>query len=163
MRLEQLQSIGSAASSRTVPGAEAHKEGFERGSWCVRWSLPFRDLGARSTIHLGVECRPARTQREWQRQGSAVHTHAQGCQHCRRVHTKKGDVYVLHEYLCRKIASKQLDVVQMTIVGGKLDNNLLNHEISKEYSKELKVAMLTSTGNVLLWQESDPQLCVFIQ
>nr|CAI5845111.1 unnamed protein product [Callosobruchus analis] len=75
------------------------------------------------------------------------------------VHTKKGDVYVLHEYLCRKIASKQLDVVQMTIVGGKLDNNLLNHEVSKEYSKELKVAMLTSTGNILLWQESDPQLC----
>ncbi|CAH1965417.1 unnamed protein product [Acanthoscelides obtectus] len=75
------------------------------------------------------------------------------------VHTKKGDVYVLHEYLCRKIASKQLDVVQITIVGGKLDFNLLSHEISKEYSKELKVAILISTGNVLLWQESDPQLC----
>ncbi|XP_074037168.1 inhibitor of Bruton tyrosine kinase isoform X2 [Leptinotarsa decemlineata] len=73
--------------------------------------------------------------------------------------TQKGDIYVLHEYLCRKVASRQLNVVQISIVGGKLDSTQLDSELSKEHSKELKVGVLTNTGNILLWQESDQQLC----
>ncbi|KAG5881388.1 hypothetical protein JTB14_012005 [Gonioctena quinquepunctata] len=73
--------------------------------------------------------------------------------------TKKGDIYVLHEYLCRKIASRQLNVVQISIVGGKLTSSLLERELSKEHNKELRVCLLTNTGNILLWQESDQQLC----
>lgn len=49
--------------------------------------------------------------------------------------------------------------MQISIIGGKLEPALLNQEISKEFNRELKVALLTSNGNVYLWQESDPQLC----
>ncbi|KAL1502111.1 hypothetical protein ABEB36_007304 [Hypothenemus hampei] len=77
------------------------------------------------------------------------------------IYTKKGDIYVLHEYQCRKISSKLLDLVQISVFGGNL-----NHSIDSELAKnsfKLKVAALTSTGNLLLWQESDPMLrrCVF--
>lgn len=74
------------------------------------------------------------------------------------VYTKKGDIYVLHEYQCRKIASRQLNVIQVSIFGGNLNTNL-----SGEPNKELKVIALTNTGNLLIWQESIPQLsrCIF--
>ncbi|XP_050296908.1 inhibitor of Bruton tyrosine kinase [Anthonomus grandis grandis] len=77
------------------------------------------------------------------------------------VYTKKGDVFVLHEYQCRKIASRLLNLVQLAVIGGKL-NHTLDSELSSK-NRELKVVALTNTGNVLLWQESDPVLrrCVF--
>ncbi|CAG9766352.1 unnamed protein product [Ceutorhynchus assimilis] len=77
------------------------------------------------------------------------------------VYTEKGDVYVLHEYQCRKIASRQLNLVQITVIGGKL-NHKLDEELSDK-TRELKVAALTNTGNVCLWQENDPVLrrCIF--
>ncbi|CAG9821108.1 unnamed protein product [Phaedon cochleariae] len=73
--------------------------------------------------------------------------------------TKRGDVYLLHEYQCRKIASRLLNAVQISIVGGKLESPLLDRELTKELHKELKVVVLTNTGNLLLWQELDQQLC----
>ncbi|EFA06701.1 inhibitor of Bruton tyrosine kinase [Tribolium castaneum] len=78
------------------------------------------------------------------------------------IYTKKGDIYVLHEYQCRKIASRQLNVVQVCIFGGKLNTNL-SKELSGEPNRELKVAALTNTGNLLIWQESVPQLsrCIY--
>ncbi|KAJ3638755.1 hypothetical protein MTP99_002089 [Tenebrio molitor] len=72
--------------------------------------------------------------------------------------TKKGDIYVLHEYQCRKIASRQLNVIQVSIFGGKL-NTSLGKDLTGEPNRELKVVALTNTGNLLLWQESDSQLC----
>ncbi|XP_044265697.1 inhibitor of Bruton tyrosine kinase isoform X2 [Tribolium madens] len=78
------------------------------------------------------------------------------------IYTKKGDIYVLHEYQCRKIASRQLNIIQVSIFGGKLNTNL-SKELSTEPNRELKVAALTNTGNVLVWQESVPQLnrCIY--
>ncbi|XP_045476233.1 inhibitor of Bruton tyrosine kinase [Harmonia axyridis] len=74
------------------------------------------------------------------------------------VMTSKGDVYVLHEYQCRKIASRLLDIKDLDIIGGKLST--YSHESLKNESfKELKVVILTKTGHLLLWQESDPHLC----
>ncbi|CAH0551472.1 unnamed protein product [Brassicogethes aeneus] len=72
--------------------------------------------------------------------------------------TEKGDIYVLHEYQCRKIASRQLNVIQVSIVGGKLDSSL-DKDLKTNVKSELKVLALTNTGNLLLWQESDPYLC----
>ncbi|KAJ8976544.1 hypothetical protein NQ317_017952 [Molorchus minor] len=72
---------------------------------------------------------------------------------------RRESVYVIHEFLCRKIASRQLNVVEISIVGGKLDSPCLNREVSKKFNWELKVVALTNNGNLLLWQESDPQPC----
>lgn len=49
-------------------------------------------------------------------------------------------------------------MVQIDITGGKIDAPSLNQE-SKKSHWELKVVALTNTGNLLLWQQSDPQLC----
>lgn len=49
-------------------------------------------------------------------------------------------------------------MVQIDITGGKIDAPSLNQE-SKKSHWELKVIALTNTGNLLLWQQSDPQLC----
>ncbi|XP_044735447.1 inhibitor of Bruton tyrosine kinase [Chrysoperla carnea] len=77
------------------------------------------------------------------------------------VAVKRGDIYVLHEYQCRKIASKQTDVVKVAVVGGhlneKLDKNLLKER------DPLRVLVITIVGDILLWQESTMQLtrCIF--
>lgn len=70
-------------------------------------------------------------------------------------------MYVLHEYQYRKIASRQLNLVEITVIGGKL-NHVLDPELSDK-NRELKVAALTNNGNLLYWQETDPVLrrCVF--
>lgn len=72
-------------------------------------------------------------------------------------YTRKGDVYVLHEFQCRRIASRQLDIVELNCFGGKLYAG--SNKDLKEPPRELKVIALTSTGNLLLWQEADAQLC----
>ncbi|CAG9862774.1 unnamed protein product [Phyllotreta striolata] len=73
--------------------------------------------------------------------------------------TSDGDIYVLHEYMCKKIASRQLNVVQISVIGGTLDVSLLDKKTIKEVNTELKIAALTNTGNVSLWQGSDQKLC----
>lgn len=72
-------------------------------------------------------------------------------------YTKKGDVYVLHEFQCRRIASRQLDIVTLNCFGGKLYAG--SNKDLKDPPRELKVIALTSRGNLLLWQETDAQLC----
>jgi hypothetical protein len=72
--------------------------------------------------------------------------------------TNKGDVFVLHEYQCRKIASQQFDIKQICVVGGHLDERsdvAGIHDISKV---ELKIMLLTKMRNIYLWKGSDPIL-----
>ncbi|KAJ8924361.1 hypothetical protein NQ315_007157 [Exocentrus adspersus] len=74
--------------------------------------------------------------------------------------TERGDIYILHEHLCRKIASRQLNVIQIGITGGKIEiPSSAQQLLSTKSHWELKVVALTNTGNLLLWQQSDPQLC----
>lgn len=77
------------------------------------------------------------------------------------VYTEKGDIYVLHEYQCRKIASRQLNLIQLSVIGGKL-NYTLDPDLSNK-NRTLIVAALTNTGNIMVWQETDPILrrCIF--
>lgn len=44
------------------------------------------------------------------------------------------------------------------MIGGNLKSDL-DEDLKKEYTKELKVILLTSTGHLLLWQESYPTIC----
>ncbi|XP_064460638.1 inhibitor of Bruton tyrosine kinase-like [Ornithodoros turicata] len=77
--------------------------------------------------------------------------------------TKKGDVYVLHEYQCRKIASRQLEIKKLCVVGGQLDYRCDVAGIREGGGHELKVVMLTRSGKIYLWQGSNPVLtrCLF--
>ncbi|CAG2065302.1 unnamed protein product, partial [Timema podura] len=76
---------------------------------------------------------------------------------------KKGDIYLLHEYQCRKIASRQLNVAQVCVIGGTLDSQLDASVLMDRGGEQLRVVVLTKTGKLLLWQESSLQLtrCVF--
>lgn len=78
--------------------------------------------------------------------------------------TVKGDIYVCQEYKCRKIASKQLEIKQLSVVGGPLDDSGDAVSGSGDGEKQaLKVAMLTKSGKLYLWQSSSLTLtrCLF--
>lgn len=49
-----------------------------------------------------------------------------------------------------------LDVVKVSVFGGDLNPDV-DQKLSAKGGKELKVMALTSTGRILLWQESFPQ------
>lgn len=77
--------------------------------------------------------------------------------------TVKGDVYVCQEYKCRKIASKQLEIKQLCVVGGQIDDSVESVGGGEGEKHSLKVAMLTKSGKVYLWQSSSLALtrCLF--
>ncbi|XP_060805513.1 inhibitor of Bruton tyrosine kinase [Amyelois transitella] len=68
--------------------------------------------------------------------------------------TSRGDVYLLHKYICKKIAIKQINVKQACVEA----------KVSEQgaYSR-VTVLLLTSVGQLLIWQDSTAQLtrCVF--
>lgn len=72
--------------------------------------------------------------------------------------TDKGDVYVLHEYHCRKVASKQLNIQKVAVIGGHLDAKLDVSVLKEKGGHELTIFILNKTGQVLLWRESSTQL-----
>lgn len=77
--------------------------------------------------------------------------------------TNKGDIYVSQEYKCRKIASKQLEIKQLSIVGGQLDDHCEGVSLGEGEKQDLRVAMLTRSGKVYVWQSSSLALtrCLF--
>lgn len=78
--------------------------------------------------------------------------------------TMKGDIYVCQEYKCRKIASKQLEIKQLSVVGGPINHSGEAVSGSGDVEKQaLKVAMLTKSGKLYLWQSSSLTLtrCLF--
>ncbi|XP_013776392.1 inhibitor of Bruton tyrosine kinase-like [Limulus polyphemus] len=77
--------------------------------------------------------------------------------------TRKGDVYVLHEYQCRKIASRQLEIQKLSIVGGHLDAHCDVAGVTAGGGLELRVVLLTKSGKIYIWKESALALtrCLF--
>ncbi|KAB0803203.1 hypothetical protein PPYR_00173 [Photinus pyralis] len=75
--------------------------------------------------------------------------------------TSKGDIYVLHEYHCRKILKNQLNLISISVIGGKLNEKLDNS--LTEANHELKIVALSNVGNLYLWQSSSPQFarCIY--
>ncbi|KAH3735613.1 hypothetical protein DPMN_042148 [Dreissena polymorpha] len=73
------------------------------------------------------------------------------------VMTKAGEIYVLHEYQCRKIASNRADILQVCVVGGNLDHT--DSQILRENGgRRLVISYLNSTGKVFIWDERSPTL-----
>ncbi|CAH1408250.1 unnamed protein product [Nezara viridula] len=77
---------------------------------------------------------------------------------CVAFSVSSGSVYILYQFMFKKIASKQLDVKQIGTIGGSLSSDLVT-----ENGGSLKVVLLTLGGSILIWQESLPQLtrCMF--
>lgn len=68
--------------------------------------------------------------------------------------TSKGDVYLMHQYQCKKIASRQHNVKNVKVVGGETAGG----DRLTDYQKQLSVLLLTTVGNVYLWQDTNNQL-----
>ncbi|XP_053614873.1 inhibitor of Bruton tyrosine kinase [Plodia interpunctella] len=68
--------------------------------------------------------------------------------------TCRGDVYLLHKYICKKIAIKQINVSQVCV-----EAKVSEHGV---YSR-VTVLLLTNVGQLLIWQDTTAQLtrCVF--
>nr|XP_045601893.1 inhibitor of Bruton tyrosine kinase-like isoform X1 [Procambarus clarkii] len=79
--------------------------------------------------------------------------------------TSNGDVYVLHQYQIRKVASKMHGVVKVACVGGHLDSKVGADGLIEHGGDDLKIAVLTGrgTGHLYLWTEQSSHLsrCLF--
>ncbi|XP_054716016.1 inhibitor of Bruton tyrosine kinase-like isoform X2 [Uloborus diversus] len=77
--------------------------------------------------------------------------------------TSRGDIYVLHEYQIRKIASRQLEILKLSVVGGHLDSRCDVAGVREGGGLELRVVLLTKSGKVYLWKQTDPYFrrCLF--
>ncbi|XP_071955936.1 inhibitor of Bruton tyrosine kinase-like [Antedon mediterranea] len=69
--------------------------------------------------------------------------------------TTKGDIYALHEYQCRKIASKCLNIKQLAVIGGHLDSDVEQTMLQKQGGEELQVVALNASGTVFVWKLSN--------
>lgn len=73
--------------------------------------------------------------------------------------TTQGDIYVLHEYQCRKIASKWQDIVKINVSGGNLDHNTDLDVLREKGGTELNIMLQHSlAGKVFVWRASSPVL-----
>ncbi|KAK3580483.1 hypothetical protein CHS0354_001084 [Potamilus streckersoni] len=71
--------------------------------------------------------------------------------------TGQGDIFVLHEYQCRKIASKWHEIKDIQVSGGHLDHS--DSEILREKGgSELVIGLLSISGKVFIWRATNQTL-----
>ncbi|KAK3770373.1 hypothetical protein RRG08_028271 [Elysia crispata] len=70
--------------------------------------------------------------------------------------TTRGDVYVLHEYQCRKIASKWQEIEQVIVSGGNLDHNTGLGILREKGGHDLNIALKNEGGQLFLWRSNSP-------
>ncbi|CAL4062948.1 unnamed protein product, partial [Meganyctiphanes norvegica] len=71
-----------------------------------------------------------------------------------------GDIYVLHQYQTRQVASKKLGVIKVACIGGQLDSKVGAEGLSEHGGVDLKVAALVGgeTGHLYLWTAQSTRL-----
>ncbi|KAK7483280.1 hypothetical protein BaRGS_00025447 [Batillaria attramentaria] len=72
--------------------------------------------------------------------------------------TTRGDIFLLHEYTCRKIASRWLDITKLCVSGGNLDHNTDLDVLREKGGCEVKVVLLNSSHRVFMWRSNSPSL-----
>uniref|UniRef100_A0AAQ4R2P6 Inhibitor of Bruton tyrosine kinase n=1 Tax=Gasterosteus aculeatus aculeatus TaxID=481459 RepID=A0AAQ4R2P6_GASAC len=66
--------------------------------------------------------------------------------------TEKGDVYLLAEYQCKKMASRQLNVKKVLVSGGCLDHRVVPQILNEGGGEKLSVLALDEAGRVFCWR-----------
>ncbi|XP_076444948.1 inhibitor of Bruton tyrosine kinase-like [Babylonia areolata] len=72
--------------------------------------------------------------------------------------TARGDLMLLHEYTCRKIAFRWQDIEKVCVVGGNLDHNTDLDVLREKGGSELKVVLMNNSGKVFMWRNGNPNL-----
>ncbi|XP_077432250.1 inhibitor of Bruton tyrosine kinase isoform X2 [Vanacampus margaritifer] len=68
--------------------------------------------------------------------------------------TEKGDVYLLADYQCKKIASRQLNIKKVLVSGGNLDHRVSPQILNECGGEKLSILALDEAGRVFGWRAS---------
>ncbi|XP_013865164.1 inhibitor of Bruton tyrosine kinase isoform X2 [Austrofundulus limnaeus] len=68
--------------------------------------------------------------------------------------TEKGDVYLLTEYQCKKMASRQLNIKKVLVSGGSLDHRVDPQLLNEGGGEKVAVLALDEAGRVFCWRSS---------
>ncbi|TDH12323.1 hypothetical protein EPR50_G00071040 [Perca flavescens] len=68
--------------------------------------------------------------------------------------TEKGDVYLLADYQCKKMASRQLNVRKVLVSGGSLDHRVVPQLLNEGGGEKVAILALDEAGRVFCWRSS---------
>ncbi|XP_069393451.1 inhibitor of Bruton tyrosine kinase [Paralichthys olivaceus] len=68
--------------------------------------------------------------------------------------TEKGDVYLLADYQCKKIASRQLNIKKVLVSGGSLDHRVDPQILNEGGGEKVVILALDEAGRVFCWRSS---------
>ncbi|RXM30269.1 Inhibitor of Bruton tyrosine kinase [Acipenser ruthenus] len=68
--------------------------------------------------------------------------------------TEKGDVYLLTDYQCKKLASKQLNLKKVLVTGGFLDHRVDPQNLREGGGEKVSILALDEAGRVFCWKSS---------
>ncbi|XP_072250913.1 inhibitor of Bruton tyrosine kinase isoform X2 [Leuresthes tenuis] len=68
--------------------------------------------------------------------------------------TEKGDVYLLADYQCKKMASRQLNIKKVLVSGGSLDHRIDPQILNEGGGEKVTVLALDEAGRVFCWRSS---------
>uniref|UniRef100_A0A4W4HIW7 BTB domain-containing protein n=1 Tax=Electrophorus electricus TaxID=8005 RepID=A0A4W4HIW7_ELEEL len=66
--------------------------------------------------------------------------------------TEKGDIYLLADYQCRKLASKQLNIKKVVVSGGSLDHRVDPQLLNESGGEKISILALDEAGRVFCWR-----------
>uniref|UniRef100_A0A7N9AXZ6 Inhibitor of Bruton agammaglobulinemia tyrosine kinase n=1 Tax=Mastacembelus armatus TaxID=205130 RepID=A0A7N9AXZ6_9TELE len=68
--------------------------------------------------------------------------------------TEKGDVYLLADYQCKKMASRQLNMKKVVVSGGSLDHRVDPQILNEAGGEKVAILALDEAGRVFCWRSS---------
>lgn len=68
--------------------------------------------------------------------------------------TEKGDVYLLADYQCKKLASRQLNIRKVLVSGGSLDHRVDPQLLNEGGGEKVAILALDEAGRVFCWRSS---------
>ncbi|KAG7240618.1 hypothetical protein INR49_026673 [Caranx melampygus] len=68
--------------------------------------------------------------------------------------TEKGDVYLLADYQCKKMASRQLNIKKVLVSGGSLDHRVDAQILNEGGGEKVAILALDEAGRVFCWRSS---------
>ncbi|XP_076592864.1 inhibitor of Bruton tyrosine kinase [Chaetodon auriga] len=66
--------------------------------------------------------------------------------------TEKGDVYLLADYQCKKMASRQLNIKKVLVSGGNLDHRVVPQILNEGGGEKVAILALDEAGRVFCWR-----------
>ncbi|NXW56600.1 IBTK kinase, partial [Eurystomus gularis] len=69
--------------------------------------------------------------------------------------TERGDIYLLADYQCKKMASKQLNLKKVLVNGGRLEYKVDTQHLKENGGRKICILALDEAGRVFCWKSSN--------